>query len=355
MGAAHAWPAKREEVEALVRPYLSASLTLDEAAQRMGKSRAALEGTLRHHRIAWREMMQREAPPDPGAFSRQAPALKLSSPEVSKPPPDETQVSEPPPVEWTGARPQSSGVGLERRLAGSDLHVPFHKLRACAAFIAAARVIQPHVILLLGDTWNMGSVSHHPRPFGGREPHERARVQGLSFLDAVARAAPGARKIILKGNHCDWADEYEDENPQFAGMFAAKAMGIDRLGWELIPRSRQPFVLGPVAYAHGSGGGEHYAKRYALHEAPKAGVRCYVVGHHHSMQHHQAKNGCEAWGAGWLGDSRHSAFDYARKNGPPDHWEVGFLIQDVIGDRVTTTPVRVENGAGLYGGRLIAA
>jgi hypothetical protein len=258
-------------------------------------------------------------------------------------------------LDWIGARPASTGAGLERRLIASDPHIPFHKLRACAAFIAVARAIQPHRILLLGDTWNMGAVSHHPRPFGGRESHERARVQGLSFLGAIRRAAPGATLTLLLGNHCDWGEEFEDENPQFAGMFSAKAMGIDRLGWDVVPRELQPLVLGPVAYEHGSGGGEHYAKRYALHEAPKAGVSCYVVGHHHSMQHHRAKNGCECWGSGWLGDSRHSAFDYAKKAGDPDHWELGCLVQDVIGDRVTTTPVRLDGGAALVAGRMIAA
>jgi hypothetical protein len=275
---------------------------------------------------------------------------------VSYPAPVEAAPAEPAPlIDWTGARPQSTGAGLERRLIGSDTHIPFHDLCACAAFLAVARALQPHRILLLGDTWNMGAVSRHPTPFGGRESHESARIQGLSFLGAIRKAAPGAELTLLLGNHCDWGEEFEDQNPQFAGMFSAKAMGIDRLGWTVVPRELQPLVLGPVAYEHGTGGGEHYAKRYALHEAPKAGVRCYVVGHHHSMQHHRAKNGCECWGAGWLGSARYTAFDYAKRSGDPDHWELGCLMQDVIGDRVTTTPVRLEGGAALVAGRLVAA
>jgi hypothetical protein len=275
-------------------------------------------------------------------------------PPVKEPAPilSDDEAPPPPPVDWTGARPTSTGAGLERRLIGTDLHIPFHHLRGCAAFLALARAIQPHEILLLGDLFNMGAVSRHPRPFGGRETHRGAEAQGYSFLDALSRAAPGARKRLLKGNHDDWADEYEDQNPQFAGMFAAEQMGLDRIGWEIVPRSAQPLVLGPVAYRHGYGGGEHYAKRYALDDGPQAGVTCLVVGHHHNFQRFHAKNGVECWGAGWLGDSRHSAFHYAKN---PRGWEVGCLVQDVIGDRVTTTPVRLDGGAALFGGRLIAA
>jgi hypothetical protein len=342
---AYRWPATREEVLALVGPVLARHRRCIDAAAELGCSDGSLRSLCRQHGIDITASLAR--PPVTGAVSRQGSTVEDSDKLPAN--------SEAPLIDWTGARPQSTGAGLERRLIGSDTHIPFHDLRACAAFLAVARALQPHRILLLGDTWNMGAVSRHPRPFGGRESHESARIQGLSFLGAIRKAAPGAELTLLLGNHCDWGEEFEDQNPQFAGMFSAKAMGIDRLGWTVVPRELQPLILGPVAYEHGSGGGEHYAKRYALHEAPKAGVRCYVVGHHHSMQHHRAKNGCECWGAGWLGSARHSAFDYAKKAGDPDHWELGCLVQDVIGERVTTTPVRLEGGAALVAGRLVAA
>lgn len=331
------WPATREEVLALVEPVLRASLTMREAAERLGRTEAALRGVCRAQRIDFRAMLRAAIVP-PVAYP-----VQESSPG------QESEALPPPPVDWTGARPQTTGAGLERRLILSDTHFPFAAVRACAAVIALARVIQPHVILHLGDAWNAGAVSRHPRPFGGRENHASARAQGLSFFDALARASPGARRILLSGNHDDWLLEFEDERPEFAGMFAAKWIGLDRLGWGLVARAQQPIVLGPVSYAHGTGGGEYYAKRYALHSTI---ARCHVRGHHHSMQHHQARNGIEAWGAGWLGRPEPSAFDYAKEKG---HWETGCLVQDVIGDRVATTPVRLEHGAALFGGRLIAA
>jgi hypothetical protein len=331
---AYVWPEKREDVIALVRPHFEAAGSFDGAADSLKKTRPQLQGVLRAHRIDWHEWIQR------------APiAAPVASPKV-----DQAEPVVMVPVEWTGARPQTTGEGLTRRLIFTDPHVPFHSVRACAAVIAIARAIQPHEIHCLGDLFNMGAVSRHPRPLGGRENHRGAQLQGFALLDAFTRAAPGSRRRYYLGNHCEWGAQFEDEHPEFAGLLAAQWLGLDRIGWEIVPRHQQPLVLGPVDFAHGTGGGEHYAKRYALHSDTTA--RVHVRGHHHSMQHHRAKNGHETWGAGWLGRPGCSAFDYAKEKG---HWEVGCLVQDVIGDHVTTTPVRIENGAALFGGRLVAA
>lgn len=322
-------PERRDEFLSVLR----ASKNRREAAERLRVSMKSLDAGGLVYGVKPSDYLDRNAGRDPEPTPPPAPAAP-----------------EPPPVEWTGARPATDGTGLERRLILGDLHIPFHSLRACAVVIAIAKAIQPHVVIQMGDLFNMGAIPHHPRPFGGRENHRGAQIQALSFLDALGRAAPGARKLTLKGNHDDYGDEYEDENPEWAGMVASKGLGFDRIGWELVPRDSQPLVLGPVAYRHGYGGGEHFCKRYALDDGPQAGVRCIVVGHHHTFQRFHAKNGVECWGAGWLGESRHPTFQYAKN---PRHWEVGFLVQDVIGDHVTTTPVRIENGAALYGGRLI--
>ena len=199
----------------------------------------------------------------------------------------------------------------------------------------------------------MGAVSHHPRPFGGRENHAGALAQGRAFLEALRKAAPGAELHVIVGNHDAWADEYEDENPHMAGMFTAhQILDCERLGINVHTAKRDPLVLGPVAYAHGYSGGEHFCKRYAETDAPRAGVRCYVVAHHHTVQTFSARNGCDCWGAGWLGRPEPHAFAYAKNNGG---WRNALLVQDIAGDMVTTTPVRLDGGRALFAGRLIAA
>lgn len=326
-------PERRAEVEAVIR----GSRTRSEAGAKLGTTRDSITHAGQVYGFNVGGML--------GTALRNvggpAEVPTESKPEVDAPAPA---------VDWTGARPTSTGAGLERRLILGDLHVPFHNLRACAAVLALARALQPHRIVQLGDLFNMGAVSHHPRPVGGRENHSRAMLQGRALLEALRRASPGSDLTILLGNHDLWAEEYEDEHPELAGCVVPA--WLTAIGARVVGRDHQPLVLGPVAYRHGYGGGEHFAKRYAIDDGPQAGVRCIVVGHHHTFQRFHAKNGVECWGAGWLGESRHSAFHYAKN---PRHWEVGCLVQDVMGDRVTTTPVRIENGAALFGGRLVAA
>jgi hypothetical protein len=334
--------ARRAEVEAAIR----ASRTRAEAAGRIGITANSLDSAAEVYGFRIGEMLG-TAKAEAALPYREAASQPLPRVVDGR----EQDTTDPPPViDWRGARPASTGSGLERRLVLGDLHIPFHSLRACAAVLALARSLQPHRIIQLGDLFNMGAVSHHPRPFGGRENHSRSMIQGRAFLEALRKASPGSDMTILLGNHDLWGAEYEDEHPELAGAIVPE--WLDGIGARIVGRDAQPLVLGPVAYRHGYGGGEHFAKRYAIDDGPQAGVRCIVVGHHHTFQRFHAKNGVECWGAGWLGESRHSAFHYAKN---PRGWEVGVLVQDVMGDRVTTTPVRIENGAALFGGRLVQA
>lgn len=332
---AYRWPATPEQVRARIAPAFANGESISQAARSLGTSDASLRSLLRHHRIDWRDL-RRAAPVPPVPYV---------------PPPSEPDPEPPPLIDWTGARSSSSGV--ERRVILGDLHVPFHSLPACSAALALIRLIQPQRIVQLGDLWNMGAVSHHPRPFGGRENHAGALAQGRAFLEALRKAAPGAEIRVLMGNHDRWGEEYEDENPQMAGLVTAhQILDCERLGIQVHTSIREPLVLGPVAYHHGYGGGEHFAKRYATDDAPKAGVSCYVVAHHHTLQLFSARNGCECWGAGWLGRPDPSAFSYAKNNGG---WRQSLLVQDIAGEMVTTTPVKLEGGRALFSGRLVGA
>jgi hypothetical protein len=337
---ANVWPATREAVLELIGPALRASRSVMEAAEKLGKSDGSLRGVCRAHRVEYRSLLM--APASAGVAVPGGDCPKNAEP-FGQPEP-------PPLIDWTGARPVSSGVGLERRVVLGDLHIPFHDLGACAAALAVIRALQPHRILQLGDYFNMGAVSHHPRPFGGPENHDRSLRMGMAFAEALRKAAPGAEIAILAGNHDLWAEEYEDANPQFKGLMAARHLGLDRIGVRWVPRAEQPLVVGPVAYLHGYGGGEHYAKKYAIDVAPAVGVKHLKVAHHHSVQRFHAKNGCECWGVGWLGRPECSAFDYAKNR---DHWEAALLVEDIVGDRVTTTPVLLSSEGALFGGRMI--
>lgn len=272
-------------------------------------------------------------------------AKEAPAPKVDEPPP---AVKEPAPLDFTGARPQTTGIGLERRLLIGDLHIPFHDLRACAAALSIARAIQPHVAIILGDFWNMGAVSHHPAPPGGAENHSRAMLQGRAFLEALHRAVPGAEIVLLLGNHDMWLEEYVLNHRELAGSLEPKIPEYVKV----VPRRAQPYVRGPVAYTHGYGGGEAAAKKYALEVAPAVGVRHVRAAHHHTVQCYHARNGVESWIVGWLGRAAEPAFDYAKNR---DHWRLAVCVDDVIGERVSTTPIRLDGGVAMFAGRMIQA
>jgi hypothetical protein len=256
-----------------------------------------------------------------------------------------------------------SAEGVERRLIMADLHMPVHSVAAVSCALQIARVLQPHVTIIAGDLLNLNALSRHPDYAVARETFDSGVGTARAFLRALRRTI-GGRILVLEGNHEKWAYDYEVLNPRHVGTFSVPiALGLKPrpdpedpgvvLDIEWVPEDRQPIVIGPVAYLHGTNGGEHFCKRYASDLGPRAGVRHVVMGHHHAFQHYSHKNGIVAWGCGHLADDRSEAFDYAKQ---PRGWEHGVLLQDVTADGlVTTQKIPIIGGRALVAGRLIAA
>jgi predicted phosphodiesterase len=256
-----------------------------------------------------------------------------------------------------------SAEGVERRLIMADLHMPVHSVAAVSCALQIARVLQPHVTIIAGDLLNLNALSRHPDYAIARETFDSGVGTARAFLRALRRTI-GGRILVLEGNHEKWAYDYEVLNPRHVGTFSVPiALGLKPrpdpedpgvvLDIEWVPEERQPIVIGPVAYLHGTNGGEHFCKRYASDLGPRAGVRHVVMGHHHAFQHYSHKNGIVAWGCGHLADDRSEAFDYAKQ---PRGWETGVLLQDVTADGlVTTQKIPIIGGRALVAGRLVAA
>jgi predicted phosphodiesterase len=256
-----------------------------------------------------------------------------------------------------------SAEGVERRLIMADLHMPVHSVAAVSCALQIARVLQPHVTIIAGDLLNLNALSRHPDYAVARETFDSGVGTARAFLRALRRTI-GGRILVLEGNHEKWAYDYEVLNPRHVGTFSVPiALGLKPrpdpedpgvvLDIEWVPEERQPIVIGPVAYLHGTNGGEHFCKRYASDLGPRAGVRHVVMGHHHAFQHYSHKNGIVAWGCGHLADDRSEAFDYAKQ---PRGWETGVLLQDVTADGlVTTQKIPIIGGRALVAGRLVAA
>jgi predicted phosphodiesterase len=349
-------PWSRERAQSLCDLIDSLGGNLKAACAQFGVSEDAATGAVRRH-------LNRRLGDVVGAAKFGRPQ-ETREPVVPVAPP--VDVSEPllDGLDWRGARPQSTSA-VERRLVVSDLHIPFHHKSALACFYTIARAIQPHEIIVLGDLINNGGFSRHDPYSPEPERYDLAILAARSFLRSCKKASPGSKIRIVLGNHDCWSERWISANPWAQGatfdlevQLGIKAAADDDRQPEhadvmLYKRpEEEPLILGPVAYAHGNGGGMHFAKRYAETLAPRVGVKHLRVGHHHTAQFFRARNGCECWGVPWLGDERAPAFHYAP---PPRGWFLGCLIDDVAGEHVTTTPIRIENGAALVLGRLIAA
>jgi predicted phosphodiesterase len=345
-------PERRAEVEVALR----SSRNREEAARKLdgGIGIGSLDHACRAYGFKPSALLARRPAPSLGgaaSYVDPGPAVHIE--------PREALAS----VAWTGARPTSSGIGLERRIIIGDVHIPVHLASALRCVYALIAALQPHKVIQIGDLVNSEAFTRHAPSTPEGERYDLSMLAARGFIRNVKRAAPGAELYIIRGNHDDWASRYETENPGLVGSFDFE----EKLGLKSLPdddrppmfegvhvvrhAEENPLVLGPVAYAHGNGGGIHFAKRYAENNGPRTGVRVMRVGHHHTLQVFNHRNGIECWGVGWVGDERQPAFKYAP---PPRSWWVGIVVEDIIGDHVTTTPVPIVNGAALFGGRLIA-
>lgn len=338
-GRATTWtPERVEQARALLAQLGSVAAV----AARLGRSEAAVRSMFHDKGID----VQNPGPASPAA-----------APVALPPAPAED-------LDWKGARPTSSAAGIERRIVIGDVHFPAHNKLALACVYDLIRALQPHRVIQIGDLLNSAAFSHHGAHSPKPERYDLTLMAGRAFIRSVKKAAPSTKLTLIRGNHDDWASRYEAENPGLEGSFDFET----RLGIRAEPdddrpppfedvqvvrhAESDPLILGPVAYAHGNGGGMHFAKRYAENNAPRTGVKVMRVGHHHTIQVYSHRNGCEVWGVGWIGDERHSAFHYAP---PPRGWWVGVIVEDIVGELVTTTPVPIINGRALFAGRIVQA
>jgi predicted phosphodiesterase len=257
-----------------------------------------------------------------------------------------------------GVAPENApaGPGLavngrpERRLIIPDAHIPAHDKRAWQIMLAVMRDYRPDRTIIIGDLIDSASLSHHPK----REPNEvRLRDEmgaGNECLDQIQEAGPG-ETYYLAGNHDEsWYKSFEAENPNLEGCLDTPSwLRLKERGIRWVSlREQDNFKIGPVSYLHGVYEGTQAARNHALNHGPKVGCRYTVFGHVHGMDSSTSASGYTARACGFLGDESHIAFGY--RKGRPSPWVLGFLLQEVSGDLVCDTEVRIVGGRALVNG-----
>ncbi len=162
---------------------------------------------------------------------------------------------------------------------------PLHDPYAWHATLKFLQDFKPHDLFLGGDILDCGAISHHnknkPRKTEGFRLMQDAEECSREVIKPIEALLPkDGRKVYAIGNHCDWIDDFVDENPTIEGLVSVRQLLNLGPKWDIIPQ----------------GGGTHYGKLYFLHgdtirggeHVAKAGVVNYErnvrFGHFHTFQ-----------------------------------------------------------------------
>ena len=251
----------------------------------------------------------------------------------------------------------------ETRLIVSDRHGQAQHPKAWKTLLKIADVIRPNRVEIIGDFIDTYSLSHHPKRQPGIVTFESEMEEGEKALQDLRDAVPRSCEIdYLQGNHEGWADSFEAMNPNLEGTLSIpKKLGLKqkKIRWvslfEQDADEGKHFRVGPVAYLHGVYEGNDSAKKHALNYGPAIGCKYVVFGHTHGMESFTSVAGYTARSCGFLGDRRHVAFKY--RKGKPSSWVLGFLVQDIVGNAVSDTEVRIDyaTGRAAFRGRVYGA
>ena len=115
---------------------------------------------------------------------------------------------------WFPKMPQSKAESWEpfvlgdgRMLVLSDLHIPFHDVRAIETAVEVGRKREVHTVLINGDLGDFYSISKFDKvPNKSRLRNELAAMR--EFLAWLKVMFPKARIIYKLGNHDEWFDKY---------------------------------------------------------------------------------------------------------------------------------------------------
>jgi predicted phosphodiesterase len=183
--------------------------------------------------------------------------------------------------------------GAHTALVLSDIHVPYHDLRALTASLDMGKKRGCDLVLLNGDIADCYSISDWVKDPRQRNFPEEVKTT-REFLTAVRARFPKARIIWKKGNHEDRLERfYWQKAPELLGLDCCEFTSIyqtNAYGVEVIGDMR-PITLGKLYAIHG------HEYRFAISNPvnPARGLFLRAkthafCGHFHQTSQHSARN-----------------------------------------------------------------
>lgn len=244
---------------------------------------------------------------------------------------------------------------IERVLFFSDPHIPYEDKRAWNLLLKVAKGFGPHIIAMLGDFLDMGSVSRHlkdPRKYVSVVEEFKQGNKALDQLDALK----AKRKIYIAGNHEDRLARYLQERaPELLGTLSfEEKLRLKERKWEVV-QYRDHTRIGKIYLTHDVG----TAGRYAVYRALEAFEHSVVTAHTHRISYIVEGNALGQYKVaasfGWLGDAK--AVDYMYQVKLMKDWALGFGLGYHNTDTgiVHVVPVPIVNYTATVEGTLYKA
>ncbi len=162
---------------------------------------------------------------------------------------------------------------------------PLHDPKAWGAALKFLQEFKPQDFFFGGDILDCGAISHHnkhkPRKTEGFRLLRDAEECVKEIIEPIESILPrDGRKVFITGNHCDWLNDFIDENPTLEGMVDLRKLLHLGSKWDLIPQGGG-VQHGKLYFCHGDTitGGEHVAKSAVVNYE-----RNIRFGHHHTYQ-----------------------------------------------------------------------
>ena len=227
------------------------------------------------------------------------------------------------------ATEKRSSFSTSRIIVISDMHIPYHDVRAWNCMLETIRGTVNPTVVIIGDFADCYSVSSHPKSLDRKADFAGEISAVNSELDELRRAAPAARIIYCAGNHEDRIERYlQGKAPELAGFAGMRSDGLLRAkerGIEWVPYRRH-IKIGNCSFTHDLGrSGVNCARQSLLDFGGNI-----VVGHSHrggvSYQGEAKGSSHFCLNVGWGGNVED--IDYVHRVRSIRDWQCGFGIVD---------------------------
>lgn len=212
---------------------------------------------------------------------------------------------------------------MKRGIIFSDVHAPFHDVKALNVFVQVVLGLQPDVLICLGDVFDCNALSHYARNPDWRNTFRQDVMAGHAVL-ALLKAQ---KMVFCQGNHEDRLKRYTWQRAPEVYEFLRDEhiFRLQDLGWETVPYNRS-YKLGNLVATHdfGKWGQNAVKDAMALHPG-----KVVVIGHTHRLQRLYSGEGGNVitpgtgFSAGWFGDLE--KIHYKHMDRCVHEWQHGFL------------------------------